>query len=348
MRLLLLGGTGFISASIVRRLLAEGHEVTTLTRGRTPDPFGQDARVDRRHGDRRSEADLLAAMGGRRFDAVIDMTAFNGADTRTALKVCAPACDRFVHCSTVSVYMVSDQVTCPITEDQALAPLMPDWPRNPFGMGYGIDKRACEEELWRAHAEGRTAVTVLRPTFVAGPRDPGRRDWFWIERILDGKPLLVPGSGDFVFQMVYVEDTAAAFASALRRPESVGKAYTVAAEEIFSLNAYLERLAALLDREVDLIHVDQEVFDAQAFSYFPGADVFPYNTRRPAVFSLEAAKRDLGFRSTPWETWISETIGWFREHDASPSWGYDKRQEEVAFALSWRRARAALRFRYSR
>ena len=79
---------------------------------------------------------------------------------------------------------------------------------------------------------------------------------------------------------------------------------------------------------------------------FPGADVFPYNTRRTAVFSLEAAKRDLGFRSTSWDTWISETIAWYRDVDASPSWGYEKREEEVAFALSWRRAHAALCYRY--
>ncbi len=346
MRLLLLGGTGFISASIVRRLLAEGHEVTTLTRGRTPDPFGNDRQVDRRVGDRRFVADLTAAVDGRRFDAVFDMVAYTAEESARAVEALAPHCDRFIHASTVSVYMVSNRVMCPITEDQAEAPLMPDWPRNPFGMGYGIDKRSCETELLKAHEDGRVAVTLLRPAFVAGPRDPGRRDWFWIERILDGRPLLVPGSGDYAFQMVYVEDVANAFVSALHHPATIGKAYNIAAEEVFSLNEYLTRLAAILGREVSLIHVDQEVFDAQSFSYFPGADVFPYNTRRTAVFSLDQAKRDLAFRSTPWESWISETITWYREYDAAPSYGYDRREEEVAFAESWRRANAAVKYRY--
>jgi nucleoside-diphosphate-sugar epimerase len=68
-------------------------------------------------------------------------------------------------------------------------------PRNPFGMDYGINKRRCEEVIWESYSKSGLPVTVIRPTFVCGPEDPARRDYFWIERILDGKPLLVPGSG---------------------------------------------------------------------------------------------------------------------------------------------------------
>jgi nucleoside-diphosphate-sugar epimerase len=202
------------------------------------------------------------------------------------------------------------------------------WDRNPFGMQYGIDKRECERVLWDAHQDAHFPVSMLRPTFVSGPADPTARDFFWIERILDGKPLLVPGSGDCAFQQVYIEDVAQAFAALLDHPVSVGKAYNIVGKEIYSLNEYLRMLGELTGRAPTLVHVPQSDFDEQPFSTNPRGDVFPFNTRRTAVFSLERVKRDIGFRPTPVREWMAATIDWWRKQGRH-SLGYDRRTEEL-------------------
>lgn len=345
MDILILGGTGFISGHLTQRLLDAGHHVTILTRGSSRRSFERADRLERLRADRNDRSSLTKALGDRRFDAVYDMIAYLPEQSRLAVEVMRGRTERFIHCSTVSVYMVSDLVTCPVTEDQDALPLMPYWPRNPFGMDYGINKRRCEDVLWAAHDPEAFPVTMVRPTYVCGPEDPTLRDFFWIQRILDGGPLLVPGSGDHAFQLIYVEDAARIFADLLDAPETIGRAYNAAGEDILTLKDYLRRTAALLNREVELVQVDQDVFDALPFSTHPRGDVFPFNTRRTSIFSLDRVKRDVRFSSTPFDTWMEVTLDWYCDVFQGASIGYDRRAEELAFASEVQKARLTFRSR---
>jgi nucleoside-diphosphate-sugar epimerase len=330
MKVAVIGGTGFISSRLVAMLLERGHEVTVLTRGASEAPPGlEGARFVQ--GSRHDPAVLRDLARSAEWDLVYDMIAYRPEESRAAGEAFAGYVDRFVHCSTISVYMVSNEVRCPITEDQDKAPLMPHFLRNPFGMDYGILKRECEDVLWAMHAAGSLSVAMVRPTFVCGPRDPMRRDWFWIERILDGGPLLVPGSGDHAFQSVYVDDVASAFVAAGLREEAPGNAFNIAGNEIFSLRDYLAALSTLLGREPEIVTVPQDEFDRWPYSVGRGVDVFPFNTRRTAVFSLDRVRHELGVRLTPFDEWMPGTIEWYLAQ-AESSAGYEHRQEEIEWA----------------
>ena len=335
MKILIIGGTGFISGRLVDILLAAEHRVSVFTRGKSGCSAVRRRNVNYLIGDRRNESSLREAVGAQNFDAVYDMVAYDPHESEIAARVFSGKVGRFIHCSTISVYMVSNEVQCPITEDQHQAPLMPFFPRNPFGMQYGINKRKCEDVLWAEHDERTLPVSMLRPTYVCGPNDPVQRDLFWIERIRDGGPLLIPGSGDFAFQNVFVDDVARAFVTLLDHPAAVGQAYNVAGEEIYSLNDYLRMLGKILDRQPEFVHVDQEVFDAQSFSLHPRGDVFPFNTRRTAIFSLEKIKRDLGYHSTLISEWLPQTVHWYLQEFKGLSTGYERRREEIDFLRKW-------------
>jgi len=341
MKILIIGGTGFVGSQLARGLLQANHHVTILSRGRTRVPDMQHPNLATLIADRRSESAMRNAVGTRMFDVVYDMVAYRPEDSRSAVEVFRGRVGRFIHCSTISVYMVSYEVQPPITEDQDRGALMEFFPRNPFGMTYGVDKRECERVLWDAHHETAFPVSMLRPTYICGPGDPSRRDYFWIERMLDGGPLLVPGSGDYAFQSVCVEDVAQAFVRLLDVPRSTGEAYNIAGEEIFSLNDYLRTLGRMLGRRPELVHVDQDVFDSLPFSTSPDGDVFTFNTRRTAVFSLEKIKRDLGIRLTRFAEWMPRTIEWFLKRQSNHSIGYERRGEELAFIQAWKERTSA-------
>ncbi len=336
MKILVLGGTGFISRSLVVKLLEGGHQVTIFNRGKSPNGLPQNPNLKAVVGDRERLGDLQGCVKHTTFDALYDFLAYQPQQSEMAVKVFRGKTGRFIHCSTISVYLISYEVQCPISEDQDKADLMPFWAGNPFGMKYGIDKRGCEKVLWQGHHDNTFPVSMLRPTFVSGPRDPAQRDYFWIQRILDGKPLLIGGSGDFAFQQVYVEDVATAFTNLLENPVSVGQAYNVAAEEIFSLNEYLKKMGRLLGREPEIVQVDQDIFDRLTISNHHAGNVFPFNTRRTAVFSLDKIKRDLNNRSTPFAEWMPRTIEWFTKQYRRNSFGYERRKEELDFIQQWR------------
>lgn len=335
MKILIIGGTGFISGYLSHRLTEGGHSVSVLTRGKTSSPVFSHDNLNYIEGDRTDEHSLKSAVGNTTFDVVYDMIAYRPEESEIAVRVFKGNVGRFIHCSTISVYMISDRVRCPVTEDQDTLPVMPFWDRNPFGMEYGILKRKCEDILWKAHNERSFPVSMLRPTYVCGPNDPMRRDYFWIQRLLDGKPVLVPGSGDHTFHPVYVGDVAQAFISLLENEQSVGEAYTVAGGEIFSLNEYLHRLAGILNVDPKFISIPHKLFDSLQISTWPGEDVFPFDVRGTAVFSIEKIKRDLQFDPTPFDMWIKETIEWYRCTYKNNSPGYENRLREEELAQQY-------------
>jgi len=328
MKILILGGTGFISSKVVLKLLSAGHEVHLFTRGISKRDFDKQ-NLHFIRGNRDSIKDLISAAQ-KQYDVVYDFIAYKPEHTLHAVKAFKDRTSRFIHCSTISVYMISREVSIPITEDQSDAPVMEFWDRNPFGMGYGINKRRCEDILWKEHSD-KFPVTVIRPTFVCGPADPARRDYFWIERIMDGQPLLVPGHGEHKFQNIYIEDLAGIFAKVIETDITIGQSYNAADDHILSLNTYLALLGDILDKQIELVHCDINTFDKLPFSYSTVADVFPFNTRKHAVFSLEKIKKDINYSSTPIKEWMTKTVEWFLQNDKSHSAGYSRRNEELTF-----------------
>lgn len=333
LRVLVIGGTGFISSRLVDKLLELNYNVSIFNRGISKTVQSITDRVTFLQGDRDRLSDLEEIAKANQYDIIYDMIAYRPEQSKIAARVFKGRVSRFIHCSTVSVYMVSDDIECPITEDQMDRSLMTYWDRNPFGMEYGIQKRECEEVLWSFHDKEKFPLTILRPTYVSGPGDPAKRDFFWIERLLDGKPLLVPGSGDFAFQQVYIDDVAQAFVDLLSYPETKGEAYNLVSEDIFSLNEYLGALGQLLGKNPEIIHIDQDKFDQLPISYHTKGDVFPFNTRRTAIFSLDKIKRDLKYESTPFHEWMPETIDWFTNKQSSHSTGYENRAEEFKYSI---------------
>jgi nucleoside-diphosphate-sugar epimerase len=328
-KILILGGTGFISSKLVDKLLIKNHDVTIFNRGLKNKSEDKTSRLHFIQGDRNKISDLKALVQYNLFDVIYDMIAYTSEQSEMAAKIFRGKTKRFIHCSTISVYMISNDVKCPITENQMGRKLMTYWDRNPFGMDYGIQKRDCESILWKYHDYNNFQLTILRPTFVSGPGDPTMRDYFWIERVLDGNPLLVPGNGNFAFQQIYIDDVANAFADLLSYPETIGEAYNLASEDIFSLNEYLLALGKLLGRVPQLVHIDQDKFDQLPISYHSMGDSFPFNVRRPAIFSLDKIKKDLKFTSTPFNEWMPKTVDWFTNTQTGHSIGYENRSEEI-------------------
>ena len=79
-RVLLIGGGGFMGPHVARALIARGHDVTVLTRGRRPRPEG----VHGLEADRGDPRSLALALEGRRFDFTVDFLAYDAIDIEAA------------------------------------------------------------------------------------------------------------------------------------------------------------------------------------------------------------------------------------------------------------------------
>jgi UDP-glucose 4-epimerase len=238
---LVVGGTEFISLHLVRSLLRDGHRVSVLNRGRQPDrlPAGVRALV----ADRKDHAALRKTLAGARFDAVVDVTYAPtvGADVEALLD--APAA--VGHVLFVSTGRVYDHAR-PIPFDE-------DTPRNLYWGEYARNKIEGEDVLLGRHRERELPVTIVRPTHVYGPLNTRNNETFFFDRLVRGRPVLLPGAGGWLRQFGHVEDLADAMVAMLGTPAAFGRSYNVTGEEAITQAGFVELIADVMRRPLALV-----------------------------------------------------------------------------------------------
>jgi nucleoside-diphosphate-sugar epimerase len=327
---LLLGGTRFMGYGLAWRLLAGGHRVTVLNRGRTADPFGD--RVERLHGDR-TQGEVERLLRGRRFDAAVDFSAYHGRDVAEAVEALALGGTRhYVLISTGQVYLVREGAPRPSRESDYAGKVMAEPESEPDRgeWAYGMGKRAAEDVLQEAWRVSRFPGTVLRLPVVNGERDPTRRLESYLWRLLDGGPVLVPDGGAARLRHVYCNDVVRTLDAMLGREDTFGRAYNVCQEEAPTLRELLDELARLLGARPHLVDVDLPRLAGEGLA--PRA-VSPFSSRWISHLDPGVARAELGFRPTPLAQALESIVTSFLAHlPAEPPENYQGRAREVALA----------------
>lgn len=210
MNILILGGTQFIGRHIVDALLAGGHSVGVLTRGRTRDELP--ARVERLRGDRDEGPAGLKALAGRRWDACVDVSGYTPRQVRPSAELLSGAVGRYVFISAVSVY--GDAKRRPVRETNPRLPPAAEDVTVIDGDTYGPLKVACENLVETIYGE---RATIIRPQIVAGPHDPSERFTYWARRSALGGEMLAPGDGADHVQVIDARDLARFVVTALEK-----------------------------------------------------------------------------------------------------------------------------------
>ena len=208
MRVLILGGSGFIGRHLVHGLLAGGHAVAVLSRGRQAEALP--AGTDHLLGDRDAGAAGLAALAGRSWDACVDISGYTPHQLKASCQRLGACVGRYVYVSAVMAHALPVAPAArPVTEAHPLRPAAADDVTEVDGETYGPLKVACERIVDSAFGP---RATVLRPQVVAGPGDPTLRYAYWVQRAAlgrDGGAMLAPGDGDDALQLIDVRDVAA-------------------------------------------------------------------------------------------------------------------------------------------
>lgn len=196
LKLLVLGGTGFIGPKIVSYALNRGHEITVFNRGRTnTDLFPA---IEHLVGDRDGQLD---ALKGRKWDAVIDNTGYVPRQVRDSADVLRGSVGRYLFTSTGSVYD-PDQET--LSEDARLVTVQ-DPKSEDVRKYYGQLKVLCEQVVQERFGD---SATIVRPHIVAGLGDKSGRYTYWPVRIDRGGELIAPGDRESPVQYIDVRDLA--------------------------------------------------------------------------------------------------------------------------------------------
>lgn len=211
MKVLVVGGTGFLGGAVAAEAVAAGHETSIFTRGKSP--LERSPSVTTLAGDRHAD---LSALHGMCFDLVVDTCAFTPLSVSLLLDALSPDIGKYALVSSSSVYSdcsmpdVDEDGTAPCaTEDQlAFANAIRPADRSnamSYGTAYGPLKRSAE--LVAIERLGGRAF-ILRSGLLVGAGDYTDRLTYWVRRVDQGGAMVAPGDSTRRIQFIDVRDAA--------------------------------------------------------------------------------------------------------------------------------------------
>lgn len=337
LRLLVLGGTGFLGPHFVERAHARGHTLTLFNRGRSnPQRFDGTplAGIEQLRGDRKD--DLSALQGDRRWDAVLDTSAYFPADVAASAALLAPRVDHYQIISSISVYARNDR---PNDEDSPLATLDDPEVREITGETYGGLKAACERAAQAALPE---RTSVVRPGLIVGPGDPTDRFTWWPARVDRGGEIAAPGTPGDPTQCIDVRDLAA-FLLQLIEHQTTGVFNADAAPGALDMGRLLasclrQAKAAGGAPEARLTWLPAPFLDAQGVKAWSDMPVWIAPVGDYAGFGRTRVDRAVaaGLVYRPIDATVRDTLAWWRaqpaERRAAPKSGLAPARESELLA----------------
>lgn len=309
MRLLVIGGTLFMGREVVSRLVARGHDVSVLHR-RPQHDLGPAVR--NLQADRSDLTSVARILGEEAFDVVVDMAydfqrGTPAAHVEAAARACGPQLRRYVFMSSTAAYGGG-------LDRREDAPLAPD----EVPVAYVQHKAMAERALFRMHADTGFPVVTFRPPFVYGPRQPFYREAFFWDRLLDGRPIVLPDDGSTLMQWVYVDDVAEACVRAVEVSEAVGHAFNVAHPPI-TQRAFVEALARVAGVEPRCVPVPRAKIVAAGGDVFAGRLYFgEYLDLPPITQVVDKVTRLLGLAPIRFDEGLRRSFAWYRAQPRRP------------------------------
>jgi len=246
-----MGGTQFNGLALTRELAKHGHDVTIVNRGKTPVelPLG----VKRRFADRTDAAALASALANDEWDVVYDVNAYRPEDVKAMAELLRGRVGHYVFVSSTVIYAASDRL--PIHEDLPLD-------RSPQQNEYGRLKIECEDFLVRELRERGFPGTTVALSMGFGPNNilPDREQRMFA-RLLQRRPILIPGDGSTLAQIGHVDDQARALRMLGGKPSTFGRRYNLTGADYFSADGYVDTFAAVVGVKPDKVYVPPALMD---------------------------------------------------------------------------------------
>jgi len=310
LKILFLGGTGFLGPHTVQYALARGHEVTLFNRGNRNEaifPQLEEIIGDRDPNKNEGLKGIEKAIAdGRKWDVVIDTSGYVPRIVGASAELLNDAASQYIFISSISAY--ADASEGNITEESAVAVIPDPTVEEITNESYGALKALCEQAAEKAFP-GRT--TNIRPGFIVGPKDGSNRFAYWPVRIAKGGKVLVPPRPDPI-QVIDVRDLGE-FIITCAENKTMGVFNAVGPGRVLTMGELLDASKKVSGSDAEFVYATAEALDANENEV---ENAFPIWTRPGSAFggfgSVSYAKAvGAGMKYRPIEDTVKVTLEWW-------------------------------------
>lgn len=336
MKVLFIGGTGIISTACTVLAVERGIEMTLLRRGQRLAHIPDSVRTIT--ADIGDEEAARRALGGEKFDAVVDWTVFTPHQVERDIRLFRDRTDQYLFISSASAYQkpVSHYL---ITESTPLA--------NPYWQ-YSRDKIACEERLMEEYREKGFPITIVRPSLTYGDTqivlavNSWEKSYTAVDRMRRGKKVIVPGDGSSLWVITHNSDFAKGLVGLLGHRQAIGHAFHITGDEVLTWDQIYTITAHAAGVEANTVHIASDFLSTCRPEMLGG---LTGDKSASVVFDNTKIKRFVpGYCATvPFAEGIARTVAWFDsaaerrvvDEEADAVWdriiaGYEKGLEQAA------------------
>jgi 2'-hydroxyisoflavone reductase len=303
--ILILGGTRFLGLHMTSFALSRGHRVTFFNRGKTN--TSRFSEIERLTGDRNGD---IAALKGRRWDAVIDNSGYVLRQVTATAELLHATTPLYVFVSTVSVYAGFEK---PNDENSPLGTLTDPTTDKVDGTTYGPLKALCEGAARQVYGDQRSLI--IRPGLIVGPDDNTDRFTYWPARAARGGKFVAPGSPRDPVQFIDVRDLAEFTIESVERNLS-GTFNLLSPPGRHSIGdvvgASAEAAKQITKADAEPIWIPAGFLDEQKVSAWSDMPVWVPSEGDSAGFAAVSAARAVsaGMRSRPVLETATDTLRW--------------------------------------
>lgn len=307
MKALFIGGTGCISTAVSELAVKKGFDLYLLNRGNRSSLVPAGARTVT--GDINDRAAMTEYLKDKHFDAVIDFVVYNPEQAERDIGLFTGKTDQYIFISSVVTYQ---RPVGYYFVDESTPQGNPYWE-------YAKNKLACEQRYIKEYQERGFPLTIIRPSHTySESRIPfalnsSARPWTLIDRMLRGKPVIVPGDGTSLWTLTHSSDIAKGIVGLMGNVQAIGQPFNITSDEVKTWDQYLQVMAQAVGVKPVIKHLSSEMICAVAPELGPG---LLGDLCRSYVVNNGKIKRFVPdyVATMPFERGIRKSIAYFREH----------------------------------
>ena len=245
-RILVTGGTVFVSKYVAKYFQSNNYEVYVLNRGSKQ----QIENINLICADRNNLKDCLKDFY---FDSIIDVCGYNQQDIKNILDAVGGFKD-YIFISSSAVYPETNMQ--PFSENQSIGV-------NKIWGKYGTDKIEAEEYLISKVPN----AYILRPPYLYGPMQNVYREPFVFECALKNRKFYIPNDGKMKFQFFHLDDLCKVIEKILEK-HPTNHIYNVGNTESIDINTFIELCYKVVGTPLEKVYVTEHNNQRDYFSFY--------------------------------------------------------------------------------
>lgn len=246
MRILVTGGTTFVSKYVAEYFVKKGDEVYVINRNSRP-------QIDGVHLINCDRMELGDKLKGEKFDVVLDVATYTKGQMGALLDALYEF-DDYIFVSSSAVYPETNPQ--PFTEEQKCG-------RNSIWGDYGVNKLNAEKLL----AERVENAYILRPPYFYGVYENLHREAFAFDCAEEGRPFYIPQNGDMKMQFFNVADLCR-FIEILLREHPIDRIFNVGNKDAVTIKEWAELCYKAVGKDIEFVSVDSSVNQRDYFPFY--------------------------------------------------------------------------------